>query len=239
MAQAPGAAPQPVNVVVVHGLADLLPDSYSGDDMSVDIEEFFDRFRQWLGLHQNRFATNAERVAAIKYVLSGTALQWFNGLPATNMPATLNDLQRDLFAMFRIAKIRLEWKKDLEKCKYIPCTSTLPMSHISHWNALLYVLLLKWTFLVQKVPMIIVLIHAHVHPPMNMVHGDDLIMMGVVLLLDHPENMIEVIHLDMIIVVVRIITISHMRGMVIIEIGTPALVTMKGDTITPMLSPQV
>ncbi len=66
------AGPAPPVVVVVNGLADLLPDSYSGDDMSVDIEEFF---RQWLGIHQNRFGNNAEQVAAIKYVLSGTALQ--------------------------------------------------------------------------------------------------------------------------------------------------------------------
>ncbi len=92
MAQAP-AAPIPPVVVVVNGLVDLLPNSYSGDDMSVDIEEFFGRFRQWLGLHQNRFDTNAENVAAIKYVLSGMALQCFNGIAAANMPATLNDLQ--------------------------------------------------------------------------------------------------------------------------------------------------
>ncbi len=92
MAQAP-AAPIPPVVAVVNSLADLLPDSYSGDDMSVEIEECFDRFRQWLGLHQNRFGTNAEKVAAIKYVLPGRALQWFNGIAAANMPATLNDLQ--------------------------------------------------------------------------------------------------------------------------------------------------
>ncbi len=43
------------------------------------------------------------------------------------MPATVNNLQRDLFAKFRIAKTRVEWKKELEKYKYIPGTSTLPM----------------------------------------------------------------------------------------------------------------
>ncbi len=97
------AAAQPV-VVIVNGLADLLPDSYSGDDTSVDLEEFFARHRQWLGIHNNRFANSAEQVAAIKYVLSGTALQWFNDIPAANMPASVNNLQRDLFAKFRIAK---------------------------------------------------------------------------------------------------------------------------------------
>ncbi len=43
------------------------------------------------------------------------------------MPATVNNLQRDLFAKVRIPKTRVEWKKELEKCKYIPGTSTLPM----------------------------------------------------------------------------------------------------------------
>ncbi len=55
---APQASAPPV-VVVVNVLADLLSDSYSGDDMSVDIEEFFARFRQWLGIHNNGFANTA------------------------------------------------------------------------------------------------------------------------------------------------------------------------------------
>ncbi len=50
----PQAAAPPV-VVVVNGLADLLPDCYSMDDTSIDIEEFFTRFRHWLGIHNNRF----------------------------------------------------------------------------------------------------------------------------------------------------------------------------------------
>ncbi len=96
---APQAAAPPV-VVVVNSLADRLPDSYSRDDTSIDIEEFFARFRQRLRIHNNRFTNAAEQVSAIKYVLSGTALQWFNDIPAANMPATLNNLQRDLFATF-------------------------------------------------------------------------------------------------------------------------------------------
>ncbi len=48
-------------------------------------------------------------------------------IPASNMLATVNNLQRDFFAKFRIAKTRPEWKKELEKYKYIPDTSTLPM----------------------------------------------------------------------------------------------------------------
>ncbi len=117
MAAQQDAAP-PV-VVVVNGLADLLPDSYSADDTSTNIEEFFARYRQWLGIHNNRSANAAEQVAAIKYVLSGAALQWFNDIPAAHMPATVNNLQHDLFDKFRIAKTRVEWKKELEKCTYM------------------------------------------------------------------------------------------------------------------------
>ncbi len=43
------------------------------------------------------------------------------------MPATVNNLQRDLFPKFRIAKTRVEWKKELKKCKYIPGKCSLPM----------------------------------------------------------------------------------------------------------------
>ncbi len=89
---APQAAISPI-VVVVNGLADLLLDSYSGDNTSIKIEEFFARVRQWLGIHNNRFANVAEQVAVIKYVFSGTAFQWFNNIPVANMPATVNKLQ--------------------------------------------------------------------------------------------------------------------------------------------------
>ncbi len=57
---AASAAHAPPVVVVVNGLADLIPDSYSGDDMSIDIEECFARCRQWLGINQNRFVNNEE-----------------------------------------------------------------------------------------------------------------------------------------------------------------------------------
>ncbi len=46
---------------MVNGLADLLPDSYSGDDISVDIEEFLARNKQWLEIHNNRFNNAAEQ----------------------------------------------------------------------------------------------------------------------------------------------------------------------------------
>ncbi len=54
MAASQAAAPP--GVVMVNALVNLLRDSYSRDDMSVDIEECFARFRQWLGIHNNIFA---------------------------------------------------------------------------------------------------------------------------------------------------------------------------------------
>ncbi len=70
MAQAPAALVAAV-VVVVNSLADLLPESYSSDDKSVDIEECFGRFRQRLGLHQNRFGNNTEssshKICLVRY----------------------------------------------------------------------------------------------------------------------------------------------------------------------------
>ncbi len=74
-----------------------------------------------------------------------TALQWFNDIPQANLPTNVNDLQRDLFAKFRIAKTRLQWKKKLDTCKYIPGTSTLPM--INKFQLLCGKL--QWPLLVQ------------------------------------------------------------------------------------------
>ncbi len=127
MAQPAAAAPAPPVVVVMNRLSDVLPENYSGDDSLIDTEDFFGRFRQWLGIHNNRFATNADKVDAIRYVLSGTALQWYNSIPAANMPANLDLLQIDFYAKFRVAKTRLEWKKDLGNCKCIPGTNNLTM----------------------------------------------------------------------------------------------------------------
>ncbi len=114
----------------------------------IDIEDFFVRYRQWLGIHNNRLNN-----AAIKYVLSGTKLQWFNDIQATNMPASVNNLQRDLFAKFRIAKTRVEWKKELEKCKYIPGTSNLPI--INKFQ--LYCGKLQWPLPVQIEKFVLIL----------------------------------------------------------------------------------
>ncbi len=61
------------------------------------------------------------------------------------MPANVNNLQHDLFAKFRIANTRVEWKKELAKCKYIPGTSTLTI--INKFQ--LYCAKLQWPLPVQ------------------------------------------------------------------------------------------
>ncbi len=61
------------------------------------------------------------------------------------MPVNVNNLQHILYAKFRTAQTRLEWKKELEKCKYMPGTSTLPI--INKFQ--LYCGKLQWTPPVQ------------------------------------------------------------------------------------------
>ncbi len=78
-------------------------------------------------MHSERFHNNATKVDGLKYILSGTALQLYNDIPASAMPADLDALQDQFFAKFRIAKTRQEWKKELQKYKYFRSTTGLPM----------------------------------------------------------------------------------------------------------------
>ncbi len=89
-----------------------MPDPDLDDNTDVDIEEYFTRFRQWLILQGEKFHNDVTEVAGIKDVLLGTAMQWYNHLPASGIPTTLNNLQRDFFAKFRIVKTRQEWKRN-------------------------------------------------------------------------------------------------------------------------------
>ncbi len=102
MAEQPDCGAQ-VRVVVVNVFSDLMPDTYSDDNP--DIEEFFTRFRQWLLLHGERFNDDATNVAGIKYVLSGTALQWYNDHPVGGMPGTLNNVQLDFLQSLELLKL--------------------------------------------------------------------------------------------------------------------------------------
>ncbi len=78
-------------------------------------------------MHVERFHNDATKVGGLKYILSGIALQWYNYIPAAAVPADLDALQDHFFAKFRTAKTRQEWKKELQMCKHVPGTTTLPM----------------------------------------------------------------------------------------------------------------
>ncbi len=65
---------------------------------------------------------------AIKFVLSDTAILWWNTvLGSGNAPVTLDNLQQLFNAKFKIAKSRQELKHDLAECKYVLGVSSLPM----------------------------------------------------------------------------------------------------------------
>ncbi len=113
--------------IIVVGFSDLMPEMFIEDNIEMEIEECFDKFIQWKQLHAARFHNNATKVGCLKFILSGTALQKFNDIPAAQMPANINELRDAFYLKFRIAKTRLEWKKELQKCKYVPGSSTLPM----------------------------------------------------------------------------------------------------------------
>ncbi len=73
---APQADAPPV-VVMVNGLADLLPDSYSENDMPIDIKEFFAWFRQscdilWVYIYLKVGMTHFYRLALYNLVLGLT-----------------------------------------------------------------------------------------------------------------------------------------------------------------------
>ncbi len=62
-------------IIVINGFADLMPETFTGDNADIDIEKFFNRFSQWEQLHAARFHSNVTKVGGLKYALSGTALQ--------------------------------------------------------------------------------------------------------------------------------------------------------------------
>ncbi len=106
-------------------------------------------------LHNDRFNDDAAKVAPIKYILSGTALKWYIDLPLGGMPATLNNLQHDFFAKFRVAKTRHEWTKELDKYKYVPGTNSLTMINKFHvdWAKLQWPLPVQIVKFVRILPM--------------------------------------------------------------------------------------
>ncbi len=58
-----------------------------------------------------RFHNDSTKVGGLKYILSETALQWYNDIPAAAVPANLDALRDEYFAQIRTGKTRQEWKK--------------------------------------------------------------------------------------------------------------------------------
>ncbi len=104
-----------------------MPDSFNGESFEQDYEPFYRNFRSWVFFHHQRFAANADRVNAFKYVLLGTALLWWNGIAAANRPANLDGSRNLFYAKFRVIKSRSELKKELQTCKYVPSVTSLTM----------------------------------------------------------------------------------------------------------------
>ncbi len=95
--------PEP-QIIVINGFGDLMSETFTGDNAEINVEEFFNRFKQWEQLHAERFHNDATKVGGLKYILSGTALQWYNDIPAAAVPADLDALQDNFFAKFRTEK---------------------------------------------------------------------------------------------------------------------------------------
>ncbi len=65
-----------------------------------------------------------------KYVLSDTAILWWNAVIASgNIPGTINEQKDLLYTKFRVSKTRQELKRDIKECKYVPGVSCLSMTN--------------------------------------------------------------------------------------------------------------
>lgn len=67
------------------------------------LKVFFMKFRSWANFQEARLPDDASKVAAFKYVLSGTATLWWNSvIAANNVPATLNGMDKLLESYHQI-----------------------------------------------------------------------------------------------------------------------------------------
>ncbi len=74
-----------------------MPETFSGEGYGYNCDTLLMRFRSWVNFQEARLPDDAAKVETFKYVLSDTAILWWNALVATgNVPATLNEL-RDVF----------------------------------------------------------------------------------------------------------------------------------------------
>ncbi len=113
--------------VIADSLSDLIPESYSGNNPSTDVEDFFGKFKTWVIFHPSRFNTEQAKVNAIRYVLSKDALDWWTNLISdpTRVPNSMQELENVFYAKYRRHKTRTSWKKELELLKYQPGQSPL------------------------------------------------------------------------------------------------------------------
>ncbi len=59
--------PEP-GIIVINGFSDLMPETFTGDNTEIDVEEFFNRLKQWEQLHAERFHNDATKVGGLKYI---------------------------------------------------------------------------------------------------------------------------------------------------------------------------
>ncbi len=122
--------------VPVYGLADMIPETFSGENDSQDTDTFVQRWIDWAKLHTKRFPNDIDKVQSIRLVLSGTALHWYNNLVQREglraeadphiLPQTM-DAMKDLFTTkFRINKTHSQLRSEIASLKYEagkPCLS--------------------------------------------------------------------------------------------------------------------
>ncbi len=87
-------------VVIVGNFSDIMSEPFSGEGNNCDCKDFFGKFCSWITLQDHRLPDEAAKINAIKYVLSDTAILWWNVVIANHqVPATLVALRDVLCQM--------------------------------------------------------------------------------------------------------------------------------------------
>ncbi len=61
-------------IIVINGFVGLMPDTFTGDNAEINVEESFNRFIQWKQLQAEIFHNDQTKEGGLKHILSGTAL---------------------------------------------------------------------------------------------------------------------------------------------------------------------
>ncbi len=114
--------------VIVSNFRDHMPEPFSAEGYNYDCEDFFRRFKSWVQFQEARLPDDDTKVDAFKYVLSDSAILWWNAVVAIgNIPATVNQLKDLFYAKCRLTKTRQDLNRYLKECKYVPGVSCLLM----------------------------------------------------------------------------------------------------------------